>query len=52
MFAEIDFLVEDANEAVLDLNVDFGAFFDVLGEGALSGDDEIVATMRMLVMSH
>ena len=31
LFAEIDFLVEDADEAVLDLDVDFGAFFDVLG---------------------
>ena len=49
LFAEIDFLVEDANEAVLDLDVYFGAFFDVLGECALSGDDEVVATMRMLV---
>jgi len=49
LFAEIDFLVEDADEAVLDLDVNFRAFFDVLGKGALSGDDEIVAAMRVLV---
>jgi len=51
LFAEIDFLVEDADEAVLDLDVDFCAFFDVLGESALSSDDEVVATVRMLVFN-
>jgi len=51
LFAEIDFLVEDADEAVLDLDVDFCAFFDVLGKRALSGDDEVVATERVLVLS-
>jgi hypothetical protein len=39
-------LVEDADEAVLDLDVDLGAFFDVLGESALSCDDEVVATKK------
>ena len=43
-------MVEDADEAVLDLDVNFRAFFDVLGEGALGGDDEVVTTVGVLVM--
>jgi len=38
-------LVQNADETVFDLDVDFGAFVDVGGEGALGGDDEVGAAM-------
>jgi len=46
LFAKIDFLVEDADEAILDLEMDFGAGFDVGGESALGGDDEVGAAVE------
>ena len=38
--AQLNFLVEDADETVFDLEVDLGAFFNVAGEvaGALDGE--------------
>ncbi len=37
LVAEVDLLVEDADEAVFDGEVDLGAVFDGLGEGAFGG---------------
>lgn len=49
VLAEIGFLVDDANETILDLKVHFGAFFDVLGEDTRSLDCESGATGTCLV---
>jgi len=43
LFAQVDFLVENADEAVFDLDVDLGAGLDVGGEGAFAGNDEVGA---------
>jgi len=48
LFAQVDFLVEDADEAVFDLEVDFGAGFDGAGEVAFGGDDEVGAAGGVL----
>lgn len=48
MFAEVDFLVENADQAILDLEVNLGAFFDVLTKSAFGGDCEFSATGDVL----
>jgi len=49
VLAQIRFLVDDADQAVLDLQVDFGACFDVFGEEAAGFDREGVAAVSQKI---
>ena len=49
IITQIGFLVYEADAAIFDLEVDFGAFLDIFGEGAISGDCETLTTKSQYV---